>query len=63
MELLARNRVEDFRQWKLVFDEQTDAAAEAGLKLARMWRAEDDPNTDKYDLAARMLNFPNNAPP
>jgi len=43
MELLVRNRVEDFDRWKRVFDANLDPPRAAGLTLDRMWRSVDDP--------------------
>ena len=41
--MLVRNKVLDFDAWKLVFDEESDAAHESGLNLVRLWRSMDDP--------------------
>ena len=44
MELLVRNRVEDFEHWRQVFDAQAEAGRPSGMRLLRMWRSDDDPN-------------------
>ena len=42
MVLLVRNKVNDFDQWKRVFDSQAEAARAAGLNLIQMWRSVDE---------------------
>ena len=49
IQLIVRNRVEDFDIWKAIFDSNADAAREAGLFLKHLWRKIDDPN-DVYFL-------------
>ena len=44
MELLVRNRVQDFDRWRRVFDAQAEAQPSAGMRLLRMWRSADDDN-------------------
>ena len=44
MQLLVRNKVDDFDHWKRVFDANLDPPRAAGLTLAGMWRSIDDPN-------------------
>ena len=44
MQLLVRNRVKDYSTWFAYFEEDSEAAAEYGLKLASLWQASDDPN-------------------
>ena len=44
MQLLVRNRVKDYAVWRQVFDADTEAAADYGLSVARVWRAHDDAN-------------------
>ena len=41
MVLLVRNRVEDVDRWKCVFDGQSAAGAEAGLRVVQVWRSVD----------------------
>lgn len=43
-ELLVRNRVKDYSQWKRVFDAQDEAARQAGLHLKQMWTSRNDPH-------------------
>jgi hypothetical protein len=42
--MLCRNRVADFTRWKAVFASHSAAHQEAGLRLANVWRAVNDPN-------------------
>jgi hypothetical protein len=42
--LLCRNRVSDFSQWKAVFASHAQAHREAGLQLRALWRAVGDPD-------------------
>jgi len=42
--MLCRNRVADYLPWKAVFASHAAAHHDAGLRLAKMWRALDDPN-------------------
>ena len=42
--LLCRNLVEDYSNWKNIFDSHTAAAREAGLLLLKMWRSVENPN-------------------
>ena len=42
--MLCRNRVADFARWKTVFASHAQAHRDAGLHLAKLWRALDDPN-------------------
>ena len=51
LEMLVRNRVEDYDRWKKVFDEQDAAAREAGLVLTDLWRDADDPNNVFFVLS------------
>jgi len=44
MQLLARNQVKDYDHWRKVFDAQSEASHDSGLKVLQMWRAADDPN-------------------
>ena len=44
MQLLVRNKVNEFHRWKRVFDANLDPPRAAGLTLAGMWRSVDDPN-------------------
>ena len=44
MQLLVRNRVKDFATWYGYFDTESEAAAEYGVTLDRVWQAHDDPN-------------------
>ena len=44
MELLVRNKVNDFDHWKRVFDANLEPPRAAGLTLSRIWRSIDDPN-------------------
>lgn len=43
MQLLCRNRVTDYREWRLVFDSHAPAQREAGLRLIHLWREVGDP--------------------
>src|SRR3974390_1138386 len=42
-QMLCRNRVKDFAQWKNVFASHKGAHLAAGLQLVRLWRSVDDP--------------------
>jgi len=44
MQLLVRNRVNDFSKWYAHFQEERAAAAEYGVTLAAVWQTADDPN-------------------
>ena len=44
MQLLVRNRVEDFKKWYAYFEADSEAAAEYGLTLASLWQTSGDPN-------------------
>jgi len=43
-QMLCRNRVKDFAQWKNVFASHKGAHLAAGLRLVKLWRSVDDPN-------------------
>lgn len=68
MELLVRNKVEDYARWKRVFDAQEPAGRAAGLTVARLWRAADDPQQvfflleiDDRARAEAFMNAPESA--
>ena len=42
--MLCWNKVEDYAQWKAVFDANLDNNKVAELRLLKMWRSVDDPN-------------------
>ena len=42
MMLFVRNKVENFDQWKRVFDSQAEAGNAAGLSLVYVWRSMDE---------------------
>jgi hypothetical protein len=42
--LLCRNRVSDFSQWRALFTSHAQAHWDAGLQLRALWRAVEDPN-------------------
>ena len=42
--LLCRNRVEDFNNWKRIFDSHAPAHRAAGMHLKSLWRESEDPN-------------------
>lgn len=44
LDMLVKNRVEDYSRWKRVFDSQDPVAKEAGLHLTYLWRDVGDPN-------------------
>ena len=44
MQLLVRNKVQEFDHWKNVFDANLEPPRAAGLALSLMWRSADDPN-------------------
>lgn len=44
MQLLVRNKVEDFAKWYAYFSADTEAAAEYGLTVSSLWRSAADPN-------------------
>ena len=63
--LICRNKVADFVQWKRVFDSHADAQRHAGLRLERIWRGVDDPNevfmlfaVDDLDQARAFVTSP-----
>ena len=53
MELLVRNRVEDYDTWRKVFDANLQAGEAAGLTLKQIWRKADDPSDVYFVLAVR----------
>ena len=44
MVMLCRNRVANFEKWKSVFDSNTPALRDAGLRLMNLWRDVEEPN-------------------
>jgi len=63
--LLCRNRVEDFRRWKTVFDSHAGAHRAAGLHLQSIWRGLEHPDNVFFvfevtdiDKARAYLNAP-----
>ena len=42
--LLELHRVQDYDQWRVVFDEDTDNRAASGSRGARIFRSADDPS-------------------
>ncbi len=42
--MLCRNRVADYETWKGVFDANTPAARDAGLRLVNLWREVAEPH-------------------
>lgn len=42
--MLCRNRVADFGKWKKVFDANTPAARDSGLRLVNLWRDMEEPD-------------------
>ncbi|NKC01400.1 MAG: hypothetical protein GKR90_23280 [Pseudomonadales bacterium] len=44
MQLLVRNRVQDFAVWLKHFEDDHEAATAHGLVLIRLWRSVDEPN-------------------
>lgn len=44
MQLLARNRVQDFARWLQYFEADSEAAADYGLSVESLWHSADDPN-------------------
>lgn len=44
MQMLVRNRVEDYTRWRQVFDKDTERGLAYGISLAHMWRCTEDPN-------------------
>lgn len=44
MQMLVRNKVEDFSKWRTAFLSDSAAAAEYGLTLQSLWQSVDDPN-------------------
>ena len=42
--LLCRNRVSDFSEWRAVFTSHAQAHRDAGLQLRALWRAVGDPD-------------------
>ncbi len=42
--LICRNKVEDFANWKSIFDSHSDAHRQAGLLLEHLWRDLEDAN-------------------
>jgi hypothetical protein len=44
MQLLVRNKVNDFSIWYVYFEEDSAAAAEYGVTLVNIWQKADDPN-------------------
>lgn len=44
LEMLCRNRVQDFSKWKRVFDSHTEAQRDARIHLIHLWRDVEDAN-------------------
>ncbi len=44
MQLLCRNDIDDFAQWKAAFDADREAQGAAGLSLLQLWREEGNAN-------------------
>ena len=44
MQMLVRNKVEDFSKWRALFFSDSAAAAEYGLTLRSLWQSVVDPN-------------------
>jgi hypothetical protein len=44
IQMLCRNRVEDYTRWKKIFDSHASAHRAAGLELTHLWRDVADPN-------------------
>jgi hypothetical protein len=44
MQLLCRNDIDDFAQWKATFDADREAQGAAGLSLLQLWREDDNAN-------------------
>ncbi|MFQ5605180.1 MAG: hypothetical protein ACE5HS_18090 [bacterium] len=42
--LLVRHKVADFAKWKKIFDAHSEAQRQAGLKVEKVLRSQDDPN-------------------
>jgi len=42
--LLVHHRVQDFPQWKVVYDNHLPKRQEAGVKEVHLWHASQDPN-------------------
>jgi hypothetical protein len=66
--LLVRNEVEDYAEWKRVFDAQTEANLAAGLILTRLWQDAEDKNTvwfllevEDVERAKRYVEAPESA--
>ena len=66
--MIVRNRVADFEKWKLIFDDQEEAAQAAGLRLVNLWRGVEDSNNVFFILevasierAQAFLNNPQSA--
>lgn len=66
--MLCRNRVQDFSEWKRIFDSQCDEQRGAGLRLTHLWRDVEDRNnvfflfevSDKQKALA-LINSPDAA--
>ena len=68
LQMLVRNRVEDYTKWRKVFDADTDRGTEAGLSVASVWRVQGDANNVFFLLnvedeqkAEAFLNSPASA--
>ena len=64
-QMLCRNRVKDFAQWKAVFASHRGAHQAAGLQLVKLWRSVDDPNnvfflfeTESMERALAFIRTP-----
>lgn len=44
MQLLVRNKVEDFSKWHRYFEQDSTVAAEYGMTIAGLWQSANDPN-------------------
>ena len=53
--LLVHHRVQDFRQWKVLYDEHLPNRQQAGLKEVHLWHAAQDPNDVTLLLEASDL--------
>ena len=42
--LLVHHRVQNFQQWKVIYDEHLPSRQNAGVKEVHLWHATEDPN-------------------
>ncbi len=53
--MLCRNTVNDFQQWKAIFNSHKELHQKAGLRLIGVWRATDNPNNIFFNFEIESI--------